>query len=474
MKSVNKDIEKNFLYENRHNNAEQNEDMQLNFASYQIKTFTFGTSYFTFPSDSKVIEDKKLMTFKVDHKFDIINDTWLEIILPEIRVRKEYQDKYRIRYSRNLGHNIIEDASLYFNNTGQKDLVQRMSGSWLNHYSKLFLDPQKYKGYDYLIGNRDSLRSLKTYIQRDNIIVPQPWFMTMDKHHALRLYLCKNTDISFEYKFRNDLKHLLQMYKKDDKGNFVKICYDPSVIEILPYQNTFTIGDPILKGQGAMLTREEKDFDKNKEYEYEPRHNLFITDYYYHTVTGGIEAGHFKHFEPKVEMCEGSLGFVMSAQNRELLEYLNYYDIYTVTESDSTTPLEYVKLSNSNDEVKREADPINQGFDTYKYSSSNNIPNGIWFYGFGIPSIYPNEINGTLQIPDVNFIFNLKISERGYDEIKERFKDIIGKREPSYYINIYFLVLKHIQYNPDEGTIKLVENKRNNDIQYRTTSTIYG
>ena len=387
MKPYVNEIKKNFLYENKHQNREfisgdQQEEYDLNFSGYQRKSFPNVSYYYTFPSDSKTIGMRKEINYKIEVTVDVIGDCWLEVSLPEVRVKPEYENDYLIRYARNIGHNIIEGATLKFRNEKTTDYAQSLSGNWLNHYYKLFLDKANYKDYEYLIGNREHLITASRVLPRDKIIVPQPWFYTIENYHALRLYLCTNTDIVHQYRFRTSLSELLQMYKKDENGKYIKIQYDSSVVELNPRQNTDNIPDPILKGHAYVLTDMEKETDQEKIFDYEPTRNLFITDYHYHTIPGGIELGKFHQFYPRTEMSEGVLGIIMSAQNSQLYQYLNYYDVYTTTETrTSESPLESITMTNSSNDVRREASTIDQEFDTFNFSYSKMIPKGMWLYG---------------------------------------------------------------------------------------------
>ena len=76
---------------------------------------------------------------------DYIRDVWLRLELPEVQARPGWQ----VRWTRNIGHNLIQEAYLQFN-----DLTVNKLTSFHLDFLRAFLIPEgKINGYDNMIGN---------------------------------------------------------------------------------------------------------------------------------------------------------------------------------------------------------------------------------------------------------------------------------------------------------------------------------
>jgi hypothetical protein len=131
--------------------------------------------------------------YKISRAGDYLLRTWLRVQLPRITLTSapngwNLADCY-IRYTRNLGHNLVKEISLSFN-----DLVaERMDSYYLDFWAAFTVPAGKANGYDNMIGNVAELinplsvttivnaKTLPAYI----LNVPLPFFYSRDPGIAL-------------------------------------------------------------------------------------------------------------------------------------------------------------------------------------------------------------------------------------------------------------------------------------------------
>lgn len=149
---------------------------------------------------------------------DYIRDVWIRAELPEVRPRPGYQ----ARWTRNIGHNLIEEAYLQFN-----DLTVNKLTSFHMDFLSAFLIPEgKINGYNNMIGNIPPLTDpYEEYAGFDSAIVggvpiseggnarsvnlpryalniPLPFYFTRDHHDAIIQAACPFNDVRLTIKFR--------------------------------------------------------------------------------------------------------------------------------------------------------------------------------------------------------------------------------------------------------------------------------
>ena len=138
---------------------------------------------------------------------DYVRDCWLRVELPEIRTNNGYQ----ARWTRNIGHNLIETAELMYNDL----VVNRLTSYHLDFLTQFCGNAGKTEGYNYMIGNRDEL--VNPYVlYADNFInatnpvplpktvlnVPLPFYFTRDPSDAILQAACPFNDIKVHIRFR--------------------------------------------------------------------------------------------------------------------------------------------------------------------------------------------------------------------------------------------------------------------------------
>ena len=148
---------------------------------------------------------------------DYIRDVWLRVELPEVATNPGYQ----ARWTRNIGHNLIDEAYLQFN-----DLTVNKLTSYHMDFLSAFLTPEgKMNGYNNMIGNvpplTDPYEEYAAYpsaiaapnpargtpgssvkLPRYALNIPLPFYFTRDHHDAIIQAACPFNDVRLTIKFR--------------------------------------------------------------------------------------------------------------------------------------------------------------------------------------------------------------------------------------------------------------------------------
>lgn len=141
---------------------------------------------------------------------DYIRDVWMRVELPEVQAKPGYQ----ARWTRNIGHNLILEAYLHFN-----DLTVNKITSYHMDFLTAFLIPEgKVNGYNNMIGNipvltnpYDEYRSSPDAITHTSNVklprwplnIPLPFYFTRDPHDAILQAACPFNDVRITIKFRS-------------------------------------------------------------------------------------------------------------------------------------------------------------------------------------------------------------------------------------------------------------------------------
>lgn len=148
---------------------------------------------------------------------DYIRDVWLRVELPEVVSNPGYQ----ARWTRNIGHNIIDEAYLQFN-----DLTVNKLTSYHMDFLTAFLVPEgKLNGYNNMIGNippltdpyeeysgfpnaivapdpANGVAGSSVKLPRTALNIPLPFYFTRDHHDAIIQAACPFNDVRLTIKFR--------------------------------------------------------------------------------------------------------------------------------------------------------------------------------------------------------------------------------------------------------------------------------
>jgi len=135
---------------------------------------------------------------------DYLLQTWLRVTIPAVTLKANNQFGYcgRLRWTRNLMHNLIKDACITFN-----DLVaSRIDNYFLDFWTAFTVPAGKRNGYNNMIGNNDSLTSphcVGDTIPSTVLNLPLPFWYSRDSGVALPTAALPYNEMRINFSFRN-------------------------------------------------------------------------------------------------------------------------------------------------------------------------------------------------------------------------------------------------------------------------------
>lgn len=132
---------------------------------------------------------------------DYLLHSWLRVTIPEITTSEAFNmnEDLRIRWTKNLMHNLLCECSITFN-----DLVAARFDSYhLDFWSAFTVPASKRVGYDNMIGNFSSMTDPQTKGIKSQILnLPLPFFFTRDSGTALPTAALPYNDVRINFSFR--------------------------------------------------------------------------------------------------------------------------------------------------------------------------------------------------------------------------------------------------------------------------------
>lgn len=140
---------------------------------------------------------------------DYIRDVWLRVELPEIRCKAPYQ----ARWTRNIGHNLIDECFLQFNDL----TVNKLTSHHLDFLAAFLVPEGKVNGYKNMIGDvpilvdpYDEYAGYEGAIDATHTMplpafalnIPLPFWFTRDCHDSIIQAACPFNDVRLTIKFR--------------------------------------------------------------------------------------------------------------------------------------------------------------------------------------------------------------------------------------------------------------------------------
>lgn len=135
---------------------------------------------------------------------DYLLQTWLRVCVPTLTLlpSNSHGPNGRLRWSRNLMHNLIRECNITFN-----DLVaQRIDNYYLDFWAAFTTSASKRVGYDNMIGNIDSLISphaVGVPLKGACLLLPLPFFFSRDSGMALPTAALPYNEMRISFNFRN-------------------------------------------------------------------------------------------------------------------------------------------------------------------------------------------------------------------------------------------------------------------------------
>ena len=222
-------IEKSLFYDDLYINSESNPDDKIVHPQHSnLVKIPFSRQFLRQAETSEVEVDQcKIISYKVDKQFDHLEFSFVTLLTNKITVKKEYQDKCRIKWTDDLLHNVFKKGYMYFDNKklpGFDNISLRIEANKKNLY--------KYtEKYDINIGNNYFLNRWTS--EENNHTLPPfelsdilPWFYMKQQTFNLPIFLIRGHLSQLEHRCVVDLDvcKLLQMQilKKDNKWHRIK------------------------------------------------------------------------------------------------------------------------------------------------------------------------------------------------------------------------------------------------------------
>lgn len=163
---------------------------------------------------------------------DYLVHSWLRMLLPAVEA---VEGKY-VAWSPNIGHSIIKEVSITFN-----DLSAARLDNYVLDFMSAFSTPAgKMEGYKMMIGHIDELITPKNTLPSKILNVPLPLFYSRDTGIALPTASLPYNDMRLVFSFRS-LGELLTTWTKNDAGVWTGAPSVPSDLKSTPSLSTVQV-----------------------------------------------------------------------------------------------------------------------------------------------------------------------------------------------------------------------------------------
>jgi hypothetical protein len=133
---------------------------------------------------------------------DYLLQTWLRVSIPAVQLVGNAPAGLRLRWTKNLLHNLIREATITFN-----DLVAaRFDNYHLDFWAAFTVDASKKNGYDNMIGNVSALTNPVApggTLPAVNLNLPLPFFFSRDTGVALPTAALPYNEMQINFSFRD-------------------------------------------------------------------------------------------------------------------------------------------------------------------------------------------------------------------------------------------------------------------------------
>jgi len=129
---------------------------------------------------------------------DYLLNTWLRVTVPALTAVTTVNAAAKCRWTRNLMHNLIKEATITFN-----DLVAaRFDNYHLDFWAAFTVPASKREGYNNMIGNIDDLILPAVTTKEKTLNLPLPFFFCRDSGVALPTAALPYNDMRLNFSFR--------------------------------------------------------------------------------------------------------------------------------------------------------------------------------------------------------------------------------------------------------------------------------
>ena len=135
----------------------------------------------------------------ISRQGDYLLTTWARIVLPKVELKEDTKDNVRIRWTKNIGHHIFQDAQICFNGLEAAELT----GGFMDFWAAFTVPAGKRNGYNNMIGNVPTLGLPSRVLESAVLNVPLPFFYTWDTGVSLPTAALPYNEIHLDLQLRN-------------------------------------------------------------------------------------------------------------------------------------------------------------------------------------------------------------------------------------------------------------------------------
>jgi hypothetical protein len=345
----------------------------------------------------------------------------LRQLLPEITVKEDFKELYRIAWTPSIAFNFIEWAKLIIADTEPMSLTNISIDKYFNYCREVGFDEDLQEG----IGDVDYLIEFSDYLPAYPTICIQPWLYN-DNPKKLPMFDDIGKTVIHSYKFRNKIIDLLRMQKLEDE-TWVDIKPDLHYLNGIPSDGCL----PQPEFWGRVTNNYNPELNV---FRCEDKMNIYYKDYVTISSTNSEVMGKRVPIENMSKLpCRA---FWWVAQNQEALEN-NYYSNYTTNPHDRRngySPIKSFSLTHGS-QLKKYVDIEMDHFrliEPMKHFKNRPLHRG---YGCHSVSLDPMKVNDvSLSLGELNTTFTALLGNT----------DIMAKRRPleteSTY-NVFFTMM---------------------------------
>jgi hypothetical protein len=220
----------------------------------------------------ELVDGGETVIYTADNSYDHLFKTFINLMLPALRIKAKYADRYRIAWTHNIGINISKLAELKANDL-LLNSFDSVGHDILSQYGYL-VKPGFKKHHLISIGSVPRLEQWTTFLPAHQLNVLQPFFYAKANHLALPLLGSSLTQFRHVYKLRRKILDLLRMQKYNEKSNtWLDIRPNHQIIDGIKDKDA-TLKLPELWGRYSKFTDEEREWYKECD-------DGIIHEYYY-------------------------------------------------------------------------------------------------------------------------------------------------------------------------------------------------
>lgn len=186
---------------------------------------------------------------------DTIKSTRFSFMTPGLKVMSSYEDMIKIKWKKNLGHNVINIAEL----SQGTEFKSNFDNTWLDEYLQNFMPNYLRDSYRRDIGNISELTKCSKYLPQHTICFEQPWSYSRVTKNQFKLFLLDDPKtLIHRYDLNMNILDFLEMYEyNNDYDEWIPILPDPDKLIGMPSDKRFF--NFTLTGKFGILSEDDKD-----------------------------------------------------------------------------------------------------------------------------------------------------------------------------------------------------------------------